>query len=186
MGDGTQPCAVPGCPEPGEFRAPVAPIIGRDGPAGWRWLCLDHVRAFNAGYNYFDGMTADEIYAAQSATAGWDSEPRVFRAAGSADLPPRWADFKDPMDALGARFRQRMDVARREAADPRFTRDEHAALHTLGLTPDVDRTALRRRYATLLRDLHPDHNGGDRRHEARLQAVVEAYTLLKRSRVFAA
>src|SRR3546814_6809678 len=78
-------------------------------------------------------MNADQILAAQSPTAGWETESRAFRAAGSADLPPRWADFRDPMDALGARFRQRMDQARREAADPRFTRDEHRAMEVLGL-----------------------------------------------------
>ena len=31
------------------------------GPGGWRWLCLDHVREFNNRYNWFDGMTADEM-----------------------------------------------------------------------------------------------------------------------------
>ena len=37
-------CAVPGCDEPGEFRAPLTPGTF-DGPGAYRWLCLDHVRA---------------------------------------------------------------------------------------------------------------------------------------------
>ncbi len=175
------PCAVPGCQEPGEFRAPASPH--RSPP--YRWLCLDHVREFNAGYNYFEGMNADQIMAAQSPTAGWETESRTFRAAGSADLPPRWADFKDPMDALGARFRQRMDEARREAADPRFTREEHRALQLMGLATDADRAALRRRYSELVRKYHPDRNGGDRSHEVRLGEVVAAYQLLRKTRPFA-
>ena len=102
VGDGTRACAVEGCPESGEFRAPPLYGLPEDGsPPAWRWLCLDHVREFNAGYNFFEGMSADQIMAAQSPTAGWETESRAFRAAGSADLPPRWADFKDPMDALG-------------------------------------------------------------------------------------
>ena len=156
-----------------------------DGPPQYRWLCLDHVREFNAGYNYFEGMNADQIMAAQSPTAGWETESRTFRAAGSADLPPRWADFKDPMDALGARFRQRMDEARREAADPRFTREEHRALQLMGLATDADRAALRRRYSELVRKYHPDRNGGDRSHEVRLGEVVAAYQLLRKARPFA-
>src|SRR3546814_8181294 len=71
------------------------------------------------------------------------------------------------MDALGARFRQRMDQARREAADPRFTRDEHRAMEVLGLEGKSDRSALRRRYSELVRKYHPDRNGGDRSHETR-------------------
>jgi hypothetical protein len=179
------PCAVPGCQEPGEFRAPASPHRSPDGPPPYRWLCLDHVREFNAGYNYFEGMNADQIMAAQSPTAGWETESRTFRAAGSADLPPRWADFKDPMDALGARFRQRMDEARREAADPRFTREEHRALQLMGLATDADRAALRRRYSELVRKYHPDRNGGDRSHEVLLGEVVTAYQLLRKTRAFA-
>lgn len=143
------------------------------------------MREFNAGYNFFEGMNADQIMAAQSPTAGWETESRAFRAAGSADLPPRWADFKDPMDAVGARFRQRMDEARREAADPRFTREEHRALTLMGLSPDADRSALRRRYSELVRQYHPDRNGGDRSFETRLGEVVAAYQLLRKTRAFA-
>ena len=46
-----------------------------DGPPAYRWLCLDHVREFNAGYDYFSGMSADQIIAAQSPNAG--KEPPV-------------------------------------------------------------------------------------------------------------
>lgn len=178
-------CAVPGCGEAGEFRAPASPHRSPDGPPPYRWLCLDHVREFNTGYNYFEGMNADQIMAAQSPTAGWETESRAFRPAGSADLPPRWADFRDPMDALGARFRQRMDEARREAADPRFTREEHRAMQFLGLPVGADRAALRRRYSELVRKYHPDRNGGDRSHEARLGEVVAAYQLLRKAKAFA-
>jgi DnaJ-domain-containing protein 1 len=130
-------------------------------------------------------MSADQIMAAQSPTAGWETESRAFRAAGSADLPPRWADFRDPIDALGARFRQRMDEARREAANPGLSREEHAAMRLMGLAADADRAALRRRYSELVRKYHPDRNGGDRRFETRLGEVVEAYQLLRKTKTFA-
>ena len=53
-------CDQPGCEERGEFRAPPAegPVRG-DRPPPFRWFCLDHVRAFNQRYNFFDGMSAD-------------------------------------------------------------------------------------------------------------------------------
>src|SRR3546814_6486580 len=56
------PCAIAGCEKYGEFRAPPEGVRGTsDRPGAWRWLCLDHVREFNKGYNYFSGMTTDEI-----------------------------------------------------------------------------------------------------------------------------
>jgi hypothetical protein len=179
-----QGCARPGCDAPGEFRAP--PADGRrpgfDGPGHWRWLCLDHVREFNAGYNFFEGMSTDEIEAFQTPYGGWDRSTRVF--AGDPSPPPRWADFADPLDAIGARFRrppgesQRQDGRELSATDRKH-------LGVLGLATDADRRALRMRYAELLRRFHPDHNGGDRSHEKALQAVIEAYTQLKSRPAFA-
>lgn len=55
----------------------------------------------------------------------------------------------------------------------------------MGLGSDIDRTRLRRRYSELVRRYHPDRNGGDRQHEAKLGAVVEAYQLLKGSAALA-
>jgi len=180
-------CAEPGCTEPGEFRAP--PLEGTgftgDGPPQFRWLCLDHVRAFNSGYNFFAGMSADEIHDAQRPLAGWERETRAFNATGGADRPPRWADFSDPLDAIGARYRERMkQEAARQDGKPLSGKDREA-LRALELEVDADRMALRKRYSELVRRYHPDRNGGDRSHEARLQRVIEAYQQLKSSPAFA-
>jgi hypothetical protein len=176
-------CAEPGCDAPGEFRAPGSHRPDFNGPGDWRWLCLDHVRAFNAGYNYFEGMSPDEISEAQNPYGGWDRETRAF-ASGAADSPPRWGDFADPLDAIGARFRRRPDDVPR--VDGRaLSREDRKSLSVLGLGVDADRRALRLRYAELVRRYHPDRNGGDRSHEKALQAVIEAYAQLKARPAFA-
>ncbi len=56
------------------------PANGFEGPRPYRWFCLDHVREFNARYNFFQGMSPDEIHDAQ----------RLFRlgARGRALPPP--------------------------------------------------------------------------------------------------
>ena len=177
----TQRCAEPGCVAPGEFRAPGHQRPGFDGPGDWRWLCLDHVRAFNSGYNYFTGMTAEEISEAQSPYGGWERETRAFSSNGSPG--PRWADFTDPLDAIGARFADRGPRQRQDGRT--ISEGDRKHLRVLGLDLDVDRRALRERYAELVRRYHPDRNGGDRSHEKALQAVIEAYTALKGRPIFA-
>ncbi|WP_443025970.1 MULTISPECIES: J domain-containing protein [unclassified Sphingomonas] len=178
-------CAHPGCDQPGEFRAPLADGLPGDQPGRYRWLCLEHVRAFNAGYNYFAGMTAEEIHDAQRPYAGWERETRAFAATGGADRPPRWADYSDPIDAIGARFRDGLANARARSDGKPLTPQERSALKILGLDADCDRRALRQRYSELVRKFHPDRNGGDRSHERALQAVIEAYQRLKGSPAFA-
>ena len=181
----TRTCDFPGCAAAGEFRAPPAEgaRASFDGPGEWRWMCLDHVREFNDRYNYFNGMSPDEIEAAQTPYGGWDRETRAFAATGGSGTP-RWSDFVDPLDAIGARFRppatpqMRADGRELSAADRK-------SLNILGLAVDADRRQLRQRYLDLVRRFHPDKNGGDRSHEKALQAVIEAYTQLKSRPAFA-
>ena len=172
-------CSVPGCCEPGEYRAPLTPG-DFDGPGKWQWLCLEHVRAHNARYNYFEGMTPEEIEAAQSPIAGWERATRAFAHVG-ADKGPAWRDFADPLDAIAARYRPE---ARRRAVD-RFTGAERHALGVLGLNDETDLHRVRKRYSELVRRYHPDRNGGDRSHEAKLRQAIEAYQTLKDARAFA-
>jgi len=170
-------CAVPGCSEPGEYKAPLEPA-NFNGPGSWRLLCLDHVREHNSAYNFFDGMSPEEISAAQSPYGHWEPAVRAFSATAGAT--PRWSDFADPLDAIAARFRHS-----RDPRPARFSKPERRALSVLGLGEDCDRHALRSRYSKLVRRYHPDKNGGDRSHETRLTEVIDAYQLLKKAAAFA-
>jgi DnaJ domain len=182
-----QRCAHPNCREEGEFRAPD-PFGGQsnfDGPGSYRWLCFDHVREFNATYNFFNGMSREEIEEAQTPFAGWASETRAF-TNGGVDNPPKWRDFHDPLDAISARFRAhqsaRMPAERTDGK--RLSDEDRKALDIFKLDINTDRRAIRQRYTELVRKFHPDHNGGDRAHEKALQVVVEAYHRLRVSAAF--
>jgi len=174
-----QRCSVPGCVEPGEFKAPLTQG-DFNGPGTWRLFCLEHVREHNARYNFFEGMTPEEIEAAQSPIAGWERATRAF-ASNGADRGPAWTDFADPLDAIAARFRPK---AQRRGPQ-RFTAGERHALGVMGLADDTDLHRVRKRYSELVRRFHPDRNGGDRSHERKLGRVIEAYQTLKRARAFA-
>ncbi len=179
-------CHAPGCEEAGEFRAPGARGPGFDGPGEWRWFCLDHVRQFNAGYDFFEGMSAEEILDAQSPVSGW-RDSRAYSPTAGIDGAPRWADFDDPLEAISARARaRRSDRERQWREEDRARRagvsgEDARALDVLGLCVDADRQKLRSRYSELVRRYHPDRNGGDRSHENRLQQVVAAYQHLRRA-----
>src|SRR5690606_40382271 len=55
------------------------------------YTTLFRSRAFNQGYNFFKGMSAEEIDEAQRPYSGWGTETRAFSSnAASGTLPPRW------------------------------------------------------------------------------------------------
>ena len=131
---------------------------------GWQFLCLDHVRAFNARYNYFDGMTPDEVSEAQSPLAGWVRDTVRGKPAFS---------LGDPHALFTA------DRRARTAPERWSGKGDAQALGALGLDRSATAADVRRAYRGLVRRYHPDSNGGDRSHEGKLQAVVGAFTHLK-------
>src|SRR3546814_20080544 len=50
-------CDHPGCPGTGEFRAPKS----RDRLTDYFWFCLDHVREYNKSWNYYSGLSDNEV-----------------------------------------------------------------------------------------------------------------------------
>ncbi|KMS59596.1 molecular chaperone DnaJ [Novosphingobium barchaimii LL02] len=184
---GGRECTWPGCEEAGEFRAPGGRPSGFDGPGDYLWFCLDHVRQFNSGYDYFDGMDTEEILRAQSPLHGWETQTRAFRPDAGVDEAPRWRDYADPLEAISARAKAHVNRRRAEmqAEKAGFSPAERQALGVLGLDASIDRKTLRMRYTRLLRQYHPDHNGGDHSHAVKLQGVVEAYQTLKKAAAFA-
>ena len=175
--DAPPACAAPGCDQPGEFKAPRG---NRGGGGDWQWLCLEHVRQFNAGYNYFDGMSPDEIARSHSPHPSWERGTRAFASNAYAR-----GDIDDPMGILSGRYGHGA-FARATAKNGRvLTVDDRRALSVLRLDEDASLADIRRRYTELVRQYHPDANGGDRTHERKLQDVIDAYTHLKSASAFA-
>lgn len=170
-GQPPRPCTAPGCAEAGEFRAPRSNRVPGE-RTGWQYFCLEHVRAFNAKYNFFDGLSPDEIHQAQSPLAGWE---RIVTEGGRQAF-----HFGDAHDILGGATKPRKGGARGASAARRWPEREDAkALGALGLDDAATATSVRRTYKALVRRYHPDSNGGDRQHEGKLQAIVAAYTHLR-------
>lgn len=177
-GEGT--CAHPGCDQPGEYRAPRhrpgSAYSPPGGPPEWQYLCLEHVRAFNAGWNYFSGMSEEEIWAAQSPYPQWEGEVSAF--ARHADPRRPAASIDDPLGVL------RWKAGVPPKAGRGLTPADRRALDVLGLGENATLAEVKRRYRALVRRYHPDSNAGDRRHEARLQAVRDAHAHLAASNSF--
>ena len=61
---------------------------------------------------------------------------------------------------------------------------ERRALEILDAKDSWTKVEIRKQYKSLVKDLHPDMNGGDRSDEERLQQVVWAWDQIKDSRSF--
>ncbi|MFO1147040.1 MAG: J domain-containing protein [Alsobacter sp.] len=173
-------CQHPGCTEAGAHRAPK----GR-GQEGQYWhFCLDHVREYNASYNYFAGMTDDAVARYQKeAIIGhrptWSMGVNAARAKQGGDANVEFP-FEDPLGVFrAAGFAGRAARDAEPPSRPGVGPVARRAYDTLGLDEGADAATVKARYKQLVKQLHPDANGGDRSLEDRLREIINAYNTLK-------
>jgi DnaJ domain len=175
-------CEHPGCGVRGPYRAPK----GRGQEGRYFQFCLNHVRAYNASYNYFAGMTDDAVAAYQKDavvghrptwTMGVNASGKAQAETGEA---ARDWEYLDPLGVLkGENFRQGRRQAPVEPKRPRHSGPVRRALDVLGLDETVDGPAIKAQYKALVKRFHPDANGGDRSFEERLRDIIKAHDTLK-------
>jgi len=172
-------CDHPECDAEGNFRAPKSP----GDLETYYWFCLAHVGAYNATWNYFEGMSQAEIERFQKSAVTWHRPTWPFangwRDDGVRPFAPRREFF--------AGFRHDAGVLWGEAADgvdgsgglqKRITPEERRALAELNLDSNADLQQIKDRYKELVKKFHPDANGGSRKAEEKLKAVNRAYGYL--------
>ncbi len=162
-----QTCDVQGCPHPAAYRAPKS----RDHLRDYYWFCLEHVRAYNAGWDYYKGMSPGEIEVNLRADTGWQRPTWPLGRNGG---------ISEALEAELAAFAG-IGRARARPAEERAPPELREALGVLGLSWPVTREAARLRYRELAKRHHPDANGGDKSAEERLKTINLAYATLRRS-----
>ena len=165
-------CDQPGCAGEGTFRAPKA----RDRLNEYFWFCLEHVRVYNAAWDYYRGMSSHEIERQVRNDTVWQ-RPTWPLGPGGRRQRPDDIEIDDPFEIFGE------GPGPGPRPDHRFRDlppEEQEALAILDLPPDVSLEDLKARYKVLVKRHHPDANGGDKQAEERVKAINHAYSVLKK------
>jgi DnaJ-domain-containing protein 1 len=178
---GERPCDHVGCKAAGVARAPKS----RDMLDEHYWFCQPHAAEYNRSWNFFAGMTDEQIRARQTEEAFTGGRPTwQFKAGRGSREAAAAASRGFFRDAFGIFGRDRPPTeAERAAYDKRLGRLERNALADLDLDATADAGAIRRRYTELLKRCHPDANGGDRSTEHKLQRVIKAFRTLRKAKL---
>ncbi|MFW2852370.1 J domain-containing protein [Sphingomonas sp. TX0543] len=138
-------CDRHGCDEPGDCPAPKSP----NSPDRW-YFCERHAAEYNRGWNYFEGLSAEEAAEREAA---------------------------ERRDASG--FEQARHYGWGGPGDGTRSRDEMRALEVLELESDADFDAVRAAWRRLAKANHPDVRPGDTDAATRFQAIQAAYDVLR-------
>lgn len=168
---GTRRCEWPNCAEHGEHRAPRS----RDEMNSYRWFCRDHAREYNKTWNYFAGMSDDEVEADRRADTVWR---RPSWPLGDGPPTPEQArafwrgDFSDPFKVFD-------EAAADHKSEPQPTigSDVRKAFEVFSLEPPVTIEEVKATYKALVKRHHPDasRNTAD---DGRIKDINEAYQVI--------
>lgn len=173
----TRACDQPDCDQLGTHRAPRTPTDLRT----YRWFCLDHVRAYNRAWNFFEGWTQSDIERFQQDDLTghrptWPLGARRTLEEKMSDLDSVFQAFAHEWFAGDKEKKERRNG--HKPAHGKRDAELQDALAVLDLSPPLELTGLKRRYKALVKKHHPDANGGSRVSEELLKQINQAYNCL--------
>lgn len=178
----TRLCEHPHCEEAGKYRAPKDP----DNLEEFRWFCLAHIREFNAKWSFFDNHSEAELEKQFAADKVWERPTKPLGKKTLSAEQRAWArlGIEDPLEVLGGNATRNPGKGDSLGMGRKLPAAERKALDIMGGREDWTKAELRKNYKKLIKELHPDLNGGDRSDEERLQEVVWAWDQIKDSYSF--
>lgn len=163
-GDKIPRCNIEGCAEDGAYKAPRS----RHSLNEYRYLCLEHVREYNKQWDFFSGMSADEI--------------EIFMKDAVTGHRPTWertASIPNATEKLYAAVGDFLNTGRRKTREvPHLSPKMRKAVALFEIEYPYTLTALKNKYKQLVKRYHPDHNQGDKFAEEKFKAVANAYKTL--------
>ena len=177
-------CYIKGCSLEGKFRAPKSSEQLNE----FNWFCQKHVREYNLKWNFFQNHSSealeehirdDAVWSRKTAPIGKDNNKLHTEGRSWARL-----GFDDPHEVLGKKGTRDLSENAQSVSQRRLPLSERKALEILDARDTMTKSQIRKIYKALVKDLHPDMNGGRRDDEERLTEVVWAWDQIKTSRSF--
>ena len=173
-----EPCEWEGCISKGGCKAPKGPDRLRE----YYNFCQIHAREYNKNWNFFTGMTDDDIKEWQAGARHghrptWDVRKNTAERAAARKKAKAGSTgaYAEPLSIFGDGGIE--DIG--EQPRRRLSKMQIKALNDLGLDETANKDEVRKRYTQLVKQLHPDANKGDRSTEESFARVVKANKVLK-------
>ena len=151
-----RPCSHKNCPHEGLHPAPQTP----DKPRPYRYFCLEHIREYNARWNFLGGLSEQEVERHIRDATVWER--------------PTWPLGKGP---LNAKTRKKPAKDNQDALPPN---EIIRALVIFELEHPTALTLVKKKHRELVKRYHPDSNDGQNSKINEFYLIQEAFKSLKK------
>ncbi len=166
-------CDHPNCECEGEYRAPKDRSL-----KDYYWFCLKHVTEYNKSWNYYAGMSDEEIARETKLDETWHSPSWKFGI--NIDKLAKEGQLDDPFDIYNTYMKRGAQKTQQGnmAFQPALTVKELEAIQILEIKFPYTESQLKTKYKMLVKKYHPDLNNGSKQSEEMFKKVVESYKIL--------
>ena len=161
-------CEWENCKVIGEFKAPTE----KDNSKNFKWLCEDHIKLFNKNWNYFEGMSQNEIENFLKSDLTWHRPTQKFSSVDNF-FNILWNN------ALSDKFKIFEKENPVHIYNEKLCERDKDAFRIIGLKFDADLTVIQKKFKTLVKKFHPDKHSGNKKYEDKLKKITLAYSHLK-------
>jgi len=162
-------CEWENCKESGKFKAPQE----KDNSKNYKWLCKEHIKLFNKNWNYFEGMSQDEIEDFLKSDLTWHRPTQKF-ASSDNFFNILWNN------ALSDKFNFfKQEKMTNDFTVRKLSEKDKDAFRIMELELNADWSIVQKKFKTLVKKFHPDRNSGNKRFEDKLKKITLAYSHLK-------
>jgi len=162
-------CDWNNCSEIGEYKAPVE----KDNSKNFRLLCLAHIKEFNKNWNYFSGMSEEQICEFIKSDMTWHKPTQSFSSSDNF-FNILWKNTLNGGEGIlsngyGEKIKTKIN----------FSDKDGEAFKIIELEVGTKWDEIQEKFKKLVKKFHPDMNAGNKKFEEKLKIVTLAYTQLK-------
>ena len=162
-------CEWKNCKKSGKFKAPLE----KDNSKNYEWLCEEHIKLFNGNWNYFEGMSQNEIEDFLISDLTWHRPTQKF-ASSDNFFNILWNN------ALSDKFNFfEHEKILNNFNNEKLNEKDKDAFKIMGLELNANWSIIQKKFKTLVKKLHPDRNAGNKQFEDEIKKITMAYSHLK-------
>jgi hypothetical protein len=162
-------CDHKSCKKIGSYKAPIE----KDNSKKFKWLCLDHIKEFNRNWDYFKGMSDQEVCEFLKSDMTWHKPTQSFNSPNNF-FSILW---KNTLNEVGGILSNGHGKYIKTIIN--FSNKDIEAFKIIELEVGTKWEKIQNQFKKLVKKYHPDMNAGNKKFEEKLKIVTLAYAQLK-------
>ena len=166
-------CDKEQCNEIGEYKAPKSRIKLKE----YYYFCLNHVKEYNKSWDFYKGLTVNQIEQAMRKDTIWDRPSWPLKGKPSK-IMDQINELLNNDNNFFEKDSYYYGFYKNKLIDETLTKEQNNALKLLDLKLPVNLDQIKKKYKKLVKIFHPDVNGNNKEAENKFKEINESYKIL--------